>query len=91
MFWCNPPYEPPGTIPKWIELCRRLARDFRIRTLILLPADTSTQWYFDVMVNDTTELVRYRLQFATADPNEKVTSAKFWSVLVWVATGLDRE
>lgn len=82
--WCNPPYGPNGTIPKWIAKARR--ESLRgIRTLMLLPADTSTAWYQDVVRTELCELVPFRLSFEAPDGSTKGNSAKFGSVLVWIA------
>lgn len=85
--WCNPPYGPAGVIPKWIAKARH-ERDVRdCRTLMLLPADTSTDWFYDVWRTELCELVPFRLSFATA-LEEKPDSAKFGSLLVYMAPRL---
>jgi phage N-6-adenine-methyltransferase len=83
--WCNPPYGPPGTIERWIAKARQERDDHRIRTLLLLPADTSTRWYHDVAKTELTELVPFRLAFDAPDGSTEGNSAKFGSVLVWIA------
>ena len=87
--WCNPPYGPGGTIEKWIAKARE-QRAKGLRTLMLLPADTSTKWYHDVSRNELTELVPFRLAFDAPDGSTKGNSAKFGSVLVWIAPRIER-
>lgn len=83
--WCNPPYGPPGTIERWIDKAR-LERDrYALRTLLLLPADTSTRWYHDVVRTEQIELVKFRLGFAAPDGSTGGNSAKFGSALVYIA------
>jgi phage N-6-adenine-methyltransferase len=83
--WANPPYGPPGTIERWIAKARQERDDHGIRTLLLLPADTSTRWYRDVAKTELTELVPFRLAFEAPDGSTEGNSAKFGSVLVWIA------
>src|SRR5688572_21964771 len=59
--WCNPPYGPPGTIEKWIAKARYERDTNGARTLMLLPADTSTKWFQDVSKTELIELVPFRL------------------------------
>ncbi len=83
--WCNPPYGPPGTIERWIAKARTERNRDGMRTLMLLPADTSTKWYHDVTRTELTELVPFRLAFDAPDHSTQGNSAKFGSVLVWIA------
>jgi phage N-6-adenine-methyltransferase len=83
--WCNCPYGPAGTIPKWITKARKERDAHGVRTLMLLPADTSTQWYHDVSRTELYELVPFRLAFDAPDGSTNGDSAKFGSVLVWIA------
>lgn len=83
--WCNPPYGPSGTIPRWIAKARHERDRHRMRTLMLLPADTSTAWYRDVSHTELVELVPFRLAFDAPDRSTKGNVAKFGSVLVWIA------
>jgi phage N-6-adenine-methyltransferase len=83
--WCNPPYGPPGTIEKWITKARHERDAHGTRTLMLLPADTSTHWFHDVSRTELIELVPFRLAFTAPDGSTKGNSAKFDSVLVWIA------
>jgi phage N-6-adenine-methyltransferase len=87
--WLNPPYGPPGTIEKWIAKARQ-ERDAGARVLMLLPADTSTRWYHDVTRTELCELVPFRLAFDAPDGSTKGNSAKFGSVLVWIAPTIQR-
>jgi phage N-6-adenine-methyltransferase len=87
--WLNPPYGPAGAIEQWITKAR-LERDERgTRTLLLLPADTSTRWYHDVSRTELIELVPFRLKFDGPDGVQQNT-AKFGSVLVWIAPKIQR-
>lgn len=87
--WANVPYGPGGTIEKWIEKAR-MERDFHgTRTLMLLPADTSTKWYHDVSRTELIELVPFRLKFDGPEGVQQNT-AKFGSVLVWIAPKIQR-
>lgn len=88
--WCNPPYGPVGTIPKWIQRTRYERDVFGARTLMLLPADTSTVWFADVERYEQIELVRFRLAFTASDGSTKGNSAKFGSVLVHIAPRIRR-
>lgn len=88
--WCNPPYGPPGTIEKWIRKAREQRDLFAVRTLMLLPADTSTRWFHDVSRTELVELVPFRLAFEAPDGSTKGNSAKFGSVLVWIAPRIQR-
>lgn len=88
--WCNPPYGPPGTIAKWIAKARKERDEHRTRTLMLLPADTSTDWYHDVIRTELVELVPFRLAFEAPDGSTKGNSAKFGSVLVYIAPQITR-
>lgn len=88
--WANVPYGPGGTIEKWIAKARRERDVYGIRTLLLLPADTSTKWYHDVSRTELTELVPFRLAFDAPDGSTKGNSAKFGSVLVWIAPKIER-
>jgi phage N-6-adenine-methyltransferase len=83
--WANVPYGPPGTIPKWIAKARAERDAYGTRTLMLLPADTSTDWYQDVARTEIVELVPFRLAFEAPDGSTKGNSAKFGSVLIWIA------
>lgn len=83
--WLNCPYGPGGTIPKWIAHARKQRDLFGTRTLMLLPADVSTQWYQDVTRTELCEIVPFRLAFEAPDGSTKGDSAKFASVLVWIA------
>ena len=88
--WANVPYGPPGAINHWIAHARK-QRDLRfMRTLLLLPADTSTGWFHDVSRTELIELVPFRLAFDAPDGSTKGNSAKFGSVLVWIAPRLQR-
>lgn len=86
--WLNPPYGPGGTIEKWIAKARR-ERDAGAKVLMLLPADTSTKWYQDVSRTELIELVPFRLKFDGPDGVQQNT-AKFGSVLVWIAPKIQR-
>ena len=88
--WCNPPYGPPGTIEKWIAKARKERDWFSRRTLMLLPADTSTSWFQDVSKTEYVELVPFRLAFEAPDGSTKGNSAKFGSVLVYIAPKIAR-
>ncbi len=83
--WCNPPYGPSGTIPRWIAKARQERDLHRMRTLMLLPADTSTAWYRDVSHTELVELVPFRLAFDAPDGSTNGNVAKFGSVLAWIA------
>jgi phage N-6-adenine-methyltransferase len=87
--WLNPPYGPAGTIEKWIAKARQ-ERDAGARVLMLLPADTSTKWYHDVSRTELCELVPFRLAFDAPDGSTKGNSAKFGSLLVWIAPKISR-
>ena len=87
--FCNPPYGPGGTIEKWIAKVRQQRDAFRVRTLMLLPADTSTRWYHDVRTTELIELVRGRLTF-DGPVGVQQNTAKFGSVLLWVAPKIQR-
>lgn len=87
--WCNPPYGPTGTIPKWIAKAREQRNHYGIRTLMLLPADTSTEWFHDVWWTELCELVPFRLAFGNGSASG-TESAKFGSLLVWIAPRLVR-
>lgn len=91
LHWCNPPYGPPGAIEDWIAKARRERDRILARTLLLLPSDTSTQWFHDVRTTESLELVRFRLAFAAPDQSTKGNSAKFGSVLVYIAPQLHRD
>jgi len=82
--WCNCPYGPSGTIPKWIERARQQRYEWDSRTLLLLPADTSTRWYHDVSRTELIELVPFRLKFDSPGAVQN-DSAKFGSLLLWIA------
>jgi phage N-6-adenine-methyltransferase len=88
--WANPPYGPGGTIEKWIEKARVQRNEYGTRTLMLLPADTSTRWYHDVSRTELCELVPFRLSFDAPDGSTKGNSAKFGSLLVWIAPKISR-
>ncbi len=88
--WCNCPYGPGGTIEKWIAKARRERDERRVKTLLLLPADTSTRWFQDVVRTELVELVPFRLSFEAPDGSTKGNSAKFGSVLVWIAPRITR-
>ena len=88
--WCNPPYGPAGTIPKWIAKARKERDEHGTRTLLLLPADTSTEWYQDVKKTEWIEDVEFRLAFEAPDGSTKGNSAKFGSVLVYIAPKITR-
>lgn len=85
--WCNPPYGPPGTIPKWIQKARQQRDQHGTRTLMLLSADTSARWFHDVARSELIELVPFRLAFKNGSPSGRDT-ARFASVLVWIAPRL---
>lgn len=89
--WCNPPYGPAKTIPKWIAHARHQRDKYRTRILMLLPADTSTVWFQDVWHTELCELVPFRLAFEASDGSTKGNSAKFGSLLVWIAPKIVRE
>jgi phage N-6-adenine-methyltransferase len=88
--WLNCPYGPPGTIESWIAKARVNRDMFGSRALMLLPADTSTKWYHDVSRTELCELVPFRLSFDAPDGSTKGNSAKFGSVLVWIAPKISR-
>lgn len=87
--WLNCPYGPTGTIPKWIAKARQQRDRYGTRTLMLLPADTSTEWYHDVTRTELCELVPFRLAFGNGSP-DNTASAKFGSLLVWIAPRIVR-
>ena len=87
--WCNPPYGPAGTIEKWIAYARKQRDRWGTKTLMLLPADTSTKWYHDVSRTELIELVPFRLKFDGPEGVQQNT-AKFGSVLVWIAPKIHR-
>ena len=87
--WLNPPYGPGGTIEKWIAKAREQRDKFETRTLMLLPADTSTRWFHDVSRTELVELVPFRLKFDGPEGVQN-NSAKFGSVLVWIAPKIQR-
>lgn len=87
--WCNPPYGPAGTIEKWIAKAREQRDRFGCRTLMLLPADTSTRWFHDVSRTELIELIPFRLKFDSPEAVQN-NSAKFGSVLVWIAPKIRR-
>lgn len=89
--WLNCPYGPMGTIPKWIAHARRQRDQFGTRTLMLLPADTSTEWFHDVSHTELCELVPFRLAFEAGDGSTKGNSAKFGSLLVWIAPKIQKK
>ncbi len=92
--WANIPYGPPGTIPKWIAHARRQRDLYGTRTLFLLPADVSTDWYQDVSRTELLEHVPFRLAFespdgSTRDPQTGKTNGAQWpNCVVWVAPRL---
>lgn len=88
--WGNVPYGPPGAIERWITKAREQRDRHGCRTLLLLPADTSTKWYHDVSRTELTELVPFRLAFSAPDGSTKGNSAKFGSLLVWIAPRITR-
>lgn len=48
--FCNPPYSKQGgPIVRWIETALRHAYNNRVFTTLVLPADTSTQWFFETV------------------------------------------
>lgn len=80
--WCNPPYS-RGSIVKWCAKAEQEAR-FGVTTVMLLPADTSTAYFHDYVLNHECRFVNRRLSFAGAptDKGGRLAPAKFGSVIV---------
>lgn len=77
--WCNPPY---SDIPSWIMKAHEEFRNGNAEVIVmLLPADTSTDWFHDLLLAGPHRLnfiyLRGRLKFEAAD-----NGAKFPSMLV---------
>jgi hypothetical protein len=85
--WANVPYGPAGVISKWIAKARHQRDVHDVRTLMLLPADTSTQWFHDVWRTELCELVPFRLAFGNGSASG-TESAKFGSLLAYIAPQL---
>jgi phage N-6-adenine-methyltransferase len=83
--WCNPPYGPPGTIPKWIAKAREQRDKHGIRTLMLLLNDPSTAWCQDVKRTEWCEDVPFRLAFTAPDGSTKGNTSMEASLLVYIA------
>lgn len=62
--WCNPPY---SRIRPWMEQALRAGRN--VPVVLLVPADTSTRWWYECVARDAAE-VRFlvgRVRFVSAD------------------------
>lgn len=62
--WCNPPY---SRIRPWLEQALRAGRN--VPVVMLVPADTSTRWWYECVARDAAE-VRFlmgRIRFVCAD------------------------
>lgn len=86
--WCNPPYGPPGTIPKWIAHAQQQRDLYGTRTLMLLINDPSTAWCQQVKREEWFEDVPFRIAFEAPDGSTKGNVAMEPSCLVWIAPKL---
>jgi hypothetical protein len=79
--WCNPPYS-RGSIPRWCQKATEEASG--ITTVMLLPADTSTNYFHDYVLSNRHHFIKRRLKFEGAPLSAagKLSPAKFGSVLV---------
>lgn len=88
--WCNPPYGPAGTIPKWIAHARRQRDLYGVRTVMLLLNDPSTRWFQDVKRTEWVEDVPFRLAFGAPDGSTKGNTAMEPSCVVVIAPLLEK-
>jgi len=80
--WCNPPYS-RGSILQWCRKAEQEASD-GVTTAMLLPADTSTEYFHTYALQHECRFINRRLSFAGAptDKGGRLAPAKFGSVIV---------
>jgi phage N-6-adenine-methyltransferase len=80
--WCNPPYS-RGSILQWCAKAEREASE-GVTTAMLLPADTSTEYFQRYALQHECRFVNRRLSFAGAptDKAGRLAPAKFGSLVV---------
>lgn len=88
--WGNIPYGPPGTIDRWIRYAQAQRDEWRTRALFVLPADVSTQWYAAMVRDELVEVIPFRVAFGSGDGSTRGNSAKFGSLVVWIAPKVAR-
>lgn len=80
--WVNPPYSPKGAVVPWLEKAHAEAQRGATVVMLLL-ADTSTNWYHDLVVPLASEyeLLRGRVTFVHPVTGEEGSAPKFGSLV----------
>lgn len=80
--WCNPPYS-RGSIVQWCLKAEQEAME-GVTTVMLLPGDTSTEYFHQFVLKHEHYFIQRRLKFegAPLDSKGRLAAAKFGSVLV---------
>ena len=81
--WCNPPYsKEAGPLIAWVKKAAEESSLHNKKSVMLLPADTSTAW-FDLVMRQAAEVLflRPRVRFIDPSTGKKAGSPKFGSLV----------